>query len=319
MKPDIIPIRAGEILFHEGDPSTGLYFVQSGTIEVFRSRDNIEILLDTLRPGDVLGTFTILSKDPRLASARAKEDCVLNFYSNDFFKQEFKSIPIWTQSVIKDAIARVKVLNEKLVESKIVEKNLQRNIGTVYHHCAQLAYLLASFMRTSKVVDDNNVPIFPVKNFLIQAEFILLKKFSYLEKMYQLFIENKLIKIVNTQKYGKVIEHPNPQVLEDFSNFSIGVVRKGTNYFVPLRFHKWILALIRISKKFNNLGEFERSQLCDLLSAEIEKKDADLIIEQLCVNKIIEKYDRLIKYSPQNLEKTIIFEGIARALKEITP
>ncbi|MES2615442.1 MAG: cyclic nucleotide-binding domain-containing protein [Bdellovibrionota bacterium] len=307
-----------EIIFKEGDKADGIFLIQDGFVEIFHARENTDVILAVLKVGDVIGTMTLISQAPRTASARAKGKCVLVYYPNEKLKQGFKEIPVWTQAIIKDIVARVKDTNEKLIEAALRERVLQRNIGTVYHHSAQLAYLLASFMRKATIMDDTRTPLYQAKNFLIQAEFILLKKISYLQKIFNLFEQNSLFRIRENQKYGPVILNPNPQILEDYANFSIASVKKGVNYFVPPKYYKWMNALVRISKKFNNLEQFSKEQLINLLKTDMVRDDVEIHLLELLQYELIQEKDSFYLFSPTKLQRTMIFESISRSLKDVT-
>jgi CRP-like cAMP-binding protein len=76
----------GETLFEEGDPGDALYFVQSGTIEVFKSDDlGGRLPLITLSGTGVLGEMGLLSNAPRTATALATSEVrALRLSHSDF-------------------------------------------------------------------------------------------------------------------------------------------------------------------------------------------------------------------------------------------
>ena len=318
IEPQRIVKEAGYVIFEEGEASSGIFLVQDGIVEVYKKKDAAEIILRVLNPGDVIGTLTMISKSPRTSSSRAKTRCVLLFYSNEVLKDSFKDIPVWSQSVIKDAITRIQEIDDKLMESTLREKSLQKNLGTIFHHTAQLSYLLATFMRKATIIDDTKTPLYPVKDFLPQAEFILLKKFAYLEKIFLILQQNNIFQIQPHQKYGLVIVKPNPQLLEDYSNFSLSVSKKGIASFVPSRYHKYMTALVKISKSYNNLEKFEKKQLAEFLKAEVAKDDVDEVLKQLTQFGVIAENESSYHVSPSKIQKTIVFENIAKSLKEIS-
>jgi len=205
VKPETLTFSPKQIIFNEGDETNGIYHVQEGEIEIFRIRENTEVILGTLKSGDVLGTITLFSREARTATARAVTQTVATFYQNEGLAEAFKTLPGWSQAVMKDAINRLKHVNDLLISTKLNEKNLIRNIGTSHHHSAQLANLIASFARKACVMNDVNVPILQMNDFLTLAENILMKKFSYLEKIYKSFIDCGLIKEIEDKKYGKIL------------------------------------------------------------------------------------------------------------------
>jgi CRP/FNR family cyclic AMP-dependent transcriptional regulator len=64
----------GEVLFHEGDPSTGLYILRSGRVKiVLVDASGEETVLHVEGPGDCLGELSLVDGEPRSATAVALE------------------------------------------------------------------------------------------------------------------------------------------------------------------------------------------------------------------------------------------------------
>jgi CRP/FNR family transcriptional regulator, cyclic AMP receptor protein len=319
VKPETLTFAPKQIIFSEGDETNGIFHVQEGQIEIYRVRENTEVILGTLKPGDVLGTITLFSKEPRTATARAVTQTVAVFYQSEGLGEAFKTLPGWSQALIKDAIGRLKHVNDLLITTKLNEKNLLRNIGTSHHHCAQFAYLLAAFVRKTNIMNDSNISIYPTKDLLVQAESILMKKFNYLESMYKAFVDCGLIKEIEDKKYGKILLKPNAALIEEYAVFSINVVKKGTNFFIPKKFHPWMTALARISRKNNNLEKFKRKEIALLLQSDLGRQDGEVLIADLVQNEIIEEKEGLISFISSKLQKTVVFESLSRIIKDIKP
>ena len=80
--PERVPIAAGNLLFHQGDPGDRVYVVESGAIELVRQlADGSEELLAVSTDGDYFGELAPLFGLQRSATARAKTDSVLMSYS----------------------------------------------------------------------------------------------------------------------------------------------------------------------------------------------------------------------------------------------
>ncbi|MFM9859017.1 EAL domain-containing protein [Pseudoxanthobacter sp. M-2] len=69
--PDNLFLPAGAMLFNEGDEGNAAFLIKSGSIEVFRFRDDCEQVVANLGPGDLLGEMSALDRRPRTAGARA--------------------------------------------------------------------------------------------------------------------------------------------------------------------------------------------------------------------------------------------------------
>ena len=70
-------LKAGQELFHEGDPAGSAYLVESGSIAITTQDDGREVLLSELGAGAILGEMAVIDAAPRTATARAKSDSVL--------------------------------------------------------------------------------------------------------------------------------------------------------------------------------------------------------------------------------------------------
>ena len=67
--------KAGEAIFHYGDPGGEIFILRSGSVEVYvESTDGEKIILAENEKGDVLGELSFLDGGPRTATAVARED-----------------------------------------------------------------------------------------------------------------------------------------------------------------------------------------------------------------------------------------------------
>jgi len=69
--------RAGETIFHEGDPGDAMHVIASGRAKIsIESQQGEEAILATLGPGEVFGELVLLDDAPRSATAVAVEPTV---------------------------------------------------------------------------------------------------------------------------------------------------------------------------------------------------------------------------------------------------
>ena len=67
--------KAGETVFHRGDPGESMYIVLAGAVEIFFKNDTGEkIVLEKPKAGDFFGEISLLDGGPRTASAAVTED-----------------------------------------------------------------------------------------------------------------------------------------------------------------------------------------------------------------------------------------------------
>jgi SulP family sulfate permease len=88
-----VQLKAGELLFCLGDTCDGLYFIESGMVEIFKelpdgSRQSLRIQCE----GTVVGEMSIYLNSRRSATVMARQNCVLRLLSKkDFYRMETES------------------------------------------------------------------------------------------------------------------------------------------------------------------------------------------------------------------------------------
>ena len=70
-EPEHSAHAAGAMIFEQGDPSTGMFVVLDGEVDVLVASQ----IVDTVAAGGVFGELGLIDSGPRSASARAKTYC----------------------------------------------------------------------------------------------------------------------------------------------------------------------------------------------------------------------------------------------------
>jgi CRP-like cAMP-binding protein len=71
----IYPIDS--VIFFEHEPGNGLYVIRKGSIKMTKIIGNKEMVLEVLKPGDIVGETGLVDTGPRNATAVARTDCEL--------------------------------------------------------------------------------------------------------------------------------------------------------------------------------------------------------------------------------------------------
>lgn len=82
----------GDVLFHEGDAGEEAYLILDGAVEVFLESDGEEVVLATLKRGDIIGEMALIDNQPRMASARAVGDAQLTVITRDDLDQRLAKL-----------------------------------------------------------------------------------------------------------------------------------------------------------------------------------------------------------------------------------
>lgn len=307
----------GQMIFREGDPSGGIYFVKEGKIEIFRERDGLQVSLGFSQPGDILGTVTIFSREPRSASARAVTQVTLLNINVDNLDTGLKEVPIWAQAVLKDSIARLKFVDEKLVEAKLHEKKLIARVGTPFQHASQMAVFLASLVKLGTISEDG-IELFPLKGFVPRCELVLLRRAEYLEKVFTCLHQAGLIKITEDKKYGTSILKPKAQLLEEFGVFCLQAGKNGLVSFAPQKLYPWMSSVVRLAKKSPEKDSYSRKELADAMSKEMARTVSEALVGELVAHSVVRTLGSpdKIGFNAAQISRRIVFENTCRLLKD---
>lgn len=315
MQKELKIYMPGELLFEEGDPSGGLYFIQSGKVDIYRVREETEISLGILGPGEILGTLTVLSGEPRTASARATTRVEVQYMSSTSLQKGMDKIPVWAVAIIKDTIARLKHVDELLVQSSLKEKKLRQEAGNVFNQGAQLASFCALLMRHGTREEDG-VKVWPAKGISAQAESILNLRAESIDSLWEAFVRGGLAKTFEDKKWGIVIRDPRPKVWEDFAVFANKVAKKGTGDFIPQKLSRWAGTLVRVRRKFEG-DSVDVDDFLKILEKDSGRAVPNEMIEVFKDRNLLRMKEGKISYEAETLQKRIVFEGTCLALVEI--
>lgn len=148
---------AGEIVFSEGEPCSGLYVVESGHIRIFKSSANgREQVLSVEGPGSSVAELPVFDGGNYPASVAAVEDTTLLFVS----KQDFQTLCLTHPQVA------LKVL-------RVVGARLRRLVGIIEElSFTTVRSRLASFLLRSahKQADGTMAAILPASNQELAAQ-----------------------------------------------------------------------------------------------------------------------------------------------------
>jgi len=117
----------GDILFSEGDAVEGVLHIGSGSVEILRRRDGVEIVLGTIHSGQVLGEMSVVEKRARRsATARAVTDGEVEFIGSAEFLDRISRSPENARTLIERLCHRLHDLEDRFVED---EQRLQLPAG----------------------------------------------------------------------------------------------------------------------------------------------------------------------------------------------
>lgn len=90
---------AGSLIFEKGSPAEALYIVLEGRVRIFEPRDDGEVEVAEMGPGDFFGELALLLEGVRSKSAQAIEDVELMVILKSAFDELLESDPDLNEQV----------------------------------------------------------------------------------------------------------------------------------------------------------------------------------------------------------------------------
>lgn len=109
---DVLEVPAGEAVYFEGDPARSLFVVVTGSLAVTKRGDGEEHELHRLRAGDFFGEMSFVDMQPRSATVRAVETCVLWAWPYqklcDTYRQDGKTYTLLIMNIARELSRRLR-------------------------------------------------------------------------------------------------------------------------------------------------------------------------------------------------------------------
>lgn len=91
----------GERIFHESDTAECAFLVRSGKISIIlNSTDGRELVIDEMRPGDILGEVGLLTRTSHTASAVARTHCEVLALPRELFLRMIDDEPVLARRIL---------------------------------------------------------------------------------------------------------------------------------------------------------------------------------------------------------------------------
>lgn len=106
--------KNGEIIVKEGSISREIYIIQSGKVQVGKSRGSTEVVLATLREGEVFGEMSLFDGQPRSATVRALGEARVLVIDHEMFLRKVRSDPSIALSILRQMGMRIRELDKMI-------------------------------------------------------------------------------------------------------------------------------------------------------------------------------------------------------------
>jgi CRP/FNR family cyclic AMP-dependent transcriptional regulator len=109
---------AGTIVFKEGDASDCAYVVTRGAVEILKKAGHGDVQLATLGPGATFGEMGLFDNNPRSASARTKEETVLDVINAAELEHLIEQCPTRLLPIMRAVFDRLRAANKRVSENE---------------------------------------------------------------------------------------------------------------------------------------------------------------------------------------------------------
>ncbi len=111
-------LPAGQVLFHEGDPPTGLYLLIEGQLSAWHQTHTFTERLMRFSEGSWIGEISLIDHKPRSATLRADTDCLLAHLPVERFnllcRQQADVAQQITQNLAREMALRLRLANQSM-------------------------------------------------------------------------------------------------------------------------------------------------------------------------------------------------------------
>lgn len=113
----IVRYPRGSYLFRQNDTSQDLFIIQSGLVRIFKTEGNVEIDLDSVGSGMVVGEVASIDGGTRTASGYALEDTDVIVIPSSEFQRILASVPDYLKKIALILVQRLRSVDEKINRS----------------------------------------------------------------------------------------------------------------------------------------------------------------------------------------------------------
>ena len=123
-------MKAGEVIFHQGDTSDHAFLLQAGRVELSRSTAGAERVFRIVQPGDIFGTSALLDERVRTATARCTLSGRALGLSARTFVQALESDPEVAARLLRSVLQRMRAA-ENHVETLLLSDSGARVLSAI--------------------------------------------------------------------------------------------------------------------------------------------------------------------------------------------
>lgn len=128
-----LQVRAGDLIFREGEPGEHLFIVCVGQVKVFCEGAQGVVELARLSAGEFFGELALLDREPRSASVRAQSDCELLALSREALLTVLAGNSELLGNFLAGLTSTVRRNTERFVEARLEQQRISDQMELERH------------------------------------------------------------------------------------------------------------------------------------------------------------------------------------------
>lgn len=105
-------LKEGEALVKEGEKSNQLFWLMRGTLVVTKKIQNLEVEVNRIEEGELVGELSFLDQKPRSATVKALTECQLIVLDYAEFQKMLADQPKWMKKILLTLTTKIRKLSE---------------------------------------------------------------------------------------------------------------------------------------------------------------------------------------------------------------
>ena len=111
---EVIYLQPDEVLLREGEESSVMYYLNQGSLSVFKRKGSAEQQIGTIYSGELVGEMSFLDKQPRSATVKAITECELVIIKGDKLEELLDKLPKWYRVLLVTLTERLRKANARI-------------------------------------------------------------------------------------------------------------------------------------------------------------------------------------------------------------
>lgn len=118
-KAEVLELKTGQEVFHEGDAARAIYVVVAGRLEAVKQKGDGELVLSRMTAGECFGEMSFIDMQPRSATVRAVEPTTLWAWPyaviHERYCSDSKCYTLFVMNIARELSRRLRRADEMLV------------------------------------------------------------------------------------------------------------------------------------------------------------------------------------------------------------